>query len=176
MSKNAIEMIRKGRVWTDADAAIPEPTDAAPGSQRKIDVLAARIANGQSLWSPADRDGPLHSSIDEANWAEHDLEDEMAAKRVKLRKSILLGFEGRKLVTSGTGTILNQIMWYLVDELELRGCAVSLHIQEIDRWVPWETLSALLTPEDVQRLLLESSDVKEDRIATGDDRQTVHDS
>ena len=36
-----------------------EPTDAAPGSEAKIGVLAARAARGESLWHPSDAGGDV---------------------------------------------------------------------------------------------------------------------
>ena len=33
-----------------------EPTDAAIGSEEKIEVLAARVRNGEPLWHPSDND------------------------------------------------------------------------------------------------------------------------
>jgi hypothetical protein len=34
---------------------LPNPTDAPPGSQEKVEVLRKRFENGPKLWHPDDR-------------------------------------------------------------------------------------------------------------------------
>jgi hypothetical protein len=48
---------RRGVGDFNGQAALPEPTDAPPGSPEKVAVLAQRARLGQALWHP--RDAPM---------------------------------------------------------------------------------------------------------------------
>jgi hypothetical protein len=58
MSRSIIEAIREGN-WDyepgTERADLPPATRALPGSVEKLEVLAERVRQGQSLWNPADR-------------------------------------------------------------------------------------------------------------------------
>ena len=58
MPDSVLEAIEQG-IWDfepeDRENRPYGATDALPGSTRKLDVLAERIANGQPLWHPDDR-------------------------------------------------------------------------------------------------------------------------
>ena len=59
MPRSLLEAIRQGD-WNfepSADLAAPPPnaTNAMPGTEEKLVVLAQRLAGGLPLWHPADR-------------------------------------------------------------------------------------------------------------------------
>jgi len=66
--RSVLEAIKLGQ-WDFEPAEIDsqqfDGTDAMPGTEEKLQVLAARLQRGLPLWHPADRDDleepPLHS-------------------------------------------------------------------------------------------------------------------
>lgn len=58
MPKSVLEAIKMG-YWDFEPPEVPtsqyECTDAMPGSQEKLDVLAERLRTGLPLWHPEDR-------------------------------------------------------------------------------------------------------------------------
>ena len=57
----AITRTSRRGVGNEAGGYVPpsEPTDAAPGTPEKIEVLAERAGRGESLWHPGDAGGPV---------------------------------------------------------------------------------------------------------------------
>ncbi len=59
MPKSILEAIKLG-FWDfeppDVESMLYAATDAMPGTQEKLQVLAARIREGLPLWHPSDRD------------------------------------------------------------------------------------------------------------------------
>lgn len=59
MPKSILEAIKLG-FWDfeppDVESMLFSATDAMPGTQEKLQVLAARIRDGLPLWHPRDRD------------------------------------------------------------------------------------------------------------------------
>ena len=59
MPKSILEAIKLG-FWDyeppDMESMLYSATDAMPGTQEKLSVLAARIREGLPLWHPRDRD------------------------------------------------------------------------------------------------------------------------
>lgn len=47
--------VGKSEAFEPADNAEPEPTDAIPGTQDKIELLRQRVEQGQPLWCEGDR-------------------------------------------------------------------------------------------------------------------------
>lgn len=58
MPESVLEAIKQG-IWDyepdDAEVASLDPTEALPGTQEKLNILAARVQQGLPLWHPADR-------------------------------------------------------------------------------------------------------------------------
>ncbi len=59
MPKSVLEAIRLG-LWDFEPAEVAsnefDGTDAMPGTEEKLEVLAARLEEGLPLWHPSDRD------------------------------------------------------------------------------------------------------------------------
>ncbi len=59
MPKSVLEAIRLG-LWDFEPAEVAsnefDGTDAMPGTEEKLEVLAARLQEGLPLWHPSDRD------------------------------------------------------------------------------------------------------------------------
>lgn len=53
MASNDFRLVREAEEFTPYSK--PQPTDALPGSEEKIDVLRARIENGEELFHEDDR-------------------------------------------------------------------------------------------------------------------------
>ena len=51
--RNSLEATQNG--FNFIPSTFPEPTDASPGSLKKLNVLAERLRNGVELWHPLDR-------------------------------------------------------------------------------------------------------------------------
>jgi hypothetical protein len=54
---------RRGVGDFNGQAALPEPTDAPPGSPEKVAILEQRARLGQALWHPLD--APMPAQADE---------------------------------------------------------------------------------------------------------------
>jgi hypothetical protein len=63
-----LDAIRQG-IWDFEPPQIEAPdfgsTQAVPGSDEKLAVLAERIRMGLPLWHPSDRDHRLHTATDD---------------------------------------------------------------------------------------------------------------
>lgn len=58
MSQSLLDAIKLG-VWDFEPVEVPprefQPTDALPGTEEKLQILAERVASGLPLWHPEDR-------------------------------------------------------------------------------------------------------------------------